>query len=381
MVDERSLHPLDETLMHQTSRSFHYAGTSDHRFFDRYWFAGMHPQGEVGFVSGLAFYKNMGVCDGFLCIQRGDWQYNARFSRALDEDRTTASVGGLTVMVDEPFRRISVSLDGSGTPLSAALTYTADREPSCEAHYTDSSNGRVNQQVTRYHQPGRWSGWLDHGEGRIEVGDWWGTRDHSWGVRPGVGGFDRSVADPRAAEAATPATRPAAMAHTVMVLEHDDLWVYLSRREDDQGRPTYDDAEAVTRDGRHLRVAMQDLSITFPEGSRQYEQVRARLVVSGGAELDVTARPLGRPWAYSGTGYDGGYSDGRGLGAWRGTVSEFDVYEYDGNDRVQLDGEQVSPGHREQLAVISVDDGSRRTEGTGYCAVMTRGALPRYGLP
>ncbi|MDV7102434.1 hypothetical protein R4227_20525 [Gordonia amicalis] len=63
-MNTRALHPLDETLMHQVPWPFGFAGTSDPRFYDRYWFAGVDPAGDAGFISGMALYKNIGSATG-----------------------------------------------------------------------------------------------------------------------------------------------------------------------------------------------------------------------------------------------------------------------------------------------------------------------------
>jgi hypothetical protein len=375
VIDQRSLHPLDETLMHQVPWPFHYAGTSDHRFFDRHWFAGADREGQVGMVAGMAFYKNMGVCDGFLCLQQGDQQHNMRFSRALGEDFVLTAVGGLEVVIEEPFKRLTLRLDGSDSPMSADLTFEAGYEPYCEPHYTDSRGGRVGQEITRYYQLGSWSGWVDLGNGRIEASNWWGDRDHSWGVRPGVGGFDRSVADPGATTSATPSP-PLPMLHVSLIFEHDDMCVAVGQREDADGKRTFWDGEAVTKSGERIGVADSTFDFRFHPGTRQYDQVDARVTLANGRQLDLIITPFLHAWAYAGTGYDGGYRDGKGLGAWRGDVAEHDVYEHADREVVLLDGEPTPTGHREQFANIAVDG----TSLIGYCAVMTRGSLPRHGL-
>ena len=40
------LGPLDDTLWHQIAEPFEHVGTSDPRFFDRYWFAIYDPPGR-----------------------------------------------------------------------------------------------------------------------------------------------------------------------------------------------------------------------------------------------------------------------------------------------------------------------------------------------
>jgi hypothetical protein len=367
-VNTRSLHSLDETLMHQVPWPFRFTATSDHRFFDRYWFSGVDPSGGGGFLSGMAFYKNMHVCDGYGVIQRSGRQYNARWSRPLADDMENSAVGDLAVDVLEPYHRLRVRWSGASAPLRADLEFTASFEPYVEEHYLDASTGRVTQEITRYNQIGRWNGWLELGAERIDVDDWWAVRDHSWGVRPGVGGLDRSVADP--------AARSAPMMHTVLYCATDTESFCISRREDAAGRVTYLDGEAISAAGTHVMLSSVDIEPRFVPEARTYESVRFGVELADGRTVEIVAEPLLQPWAYAGTGYDGGYSDGRGLGFPRGTLTEYDEYELVPPERVLLDGAPTPTGHREQFAVVTIDG----TPTTGYCTVMTRGALPRYGL-
>lgn len=368
-MSTRSLHPLDETLLHQAPWPFRFAGTSDHRFYDRHWLAGVDPAGNAGFISGVAFYKNMHVCDGFGVVQLDRRQHNARWSRPLAEDTERIATGDFTLDVEEPFRRLRLRWSGATTPLAADLEYTASFEPYCEEHYVDASTGRVTQEITRYNQIGSWNGWITVAGTRIEVRDWWAVRDHSWGVRPGVGGMDRSVADPSAKDAAP-------MMHFVLYCQSGDTAVCVSMREDVDGRRTYLDGEVIGKDGSHSTVVAVDVDPTFKNGSRMYQSVRARVVAEDGRAFTIEATPLLEPWAYAGTGYDGGFTDARGLGVPRGHLHEHDVYELVPPDEVLLNGAPTPSGHREQFAAVVVDG----VETTGYCTIMTRGALPRLGL-
>lgn len=42
----------------------------------------------------------------------------------------------------------------------------------------------------RFSQFGKASGWIAIEGRRVDFSDWLACRDHSWGVRPGVGGFE-----------------------------------------------------------------------------------------------------------------------------------------------------------------------------------------------
>ena len=371
----RALAASDEGLLHQTPWPLRHASSSDLRFFDRYWFAVADPAGSAGLIAGVAFYKNTGSCDGYVAIQQGELQHNARFARPLDADVDRTGVGDLDVRVVEPFERIELTVRPDHTPLAAELTWTSTTAPHLEAHHFDAPAGRVVQDMTRYDQVGSWSGWFDHGSGPITVDGWWGARDHSWGLRPGVGGFERSQGDP-STQTQLPTAPRAAMLHLVLFGEVEGRFLALQYREDAEGRRLATDGELVEPTGVRVPVVDIEAEVDFVPGSRGYSEVRLTVALADGTSTRVVAHPLLHAWAYSGTGYDGGYDDRRGLGAWRGDVVEHDVYTHVPPDDVQVDGRSVPPGHREQPVTLTLDG----RPGLGHLPVITRGALPRHGL-
>ena len=65
------LTPLDDTLRHVLATTFDHAGTSDPRFFDRYWFAIYDPAGtDLAINTGMCSYLNMNVIDGYAAVIR-----------------------------------------------------------------------------------------------------------------------------------------------------------------------------------------------------------------------------------------------------------------------------------------------------------------------
>jgi hypothetical protein len=75
-------------------------------------------------------------------------------------------------------------------------------------------------------------------------------------------------------------------------------------------------------------------------------------------DIDMTPTPKLAPWAYGGTGYFIGYSDTRGLGAYRGVVEEFDTYDMTKSIHKPINlatGKEVAPGHREQSVDLVID--------------------------
>ncbi len=78
---------LDDTLLHQAPTTFDHAVTSDHRFYDRYWFQAIEPGGATSLVAGMGLYKNTNVLDGFCTVVYDGMQYCLRVSRGAAAGR------------------------------------------------------------------------------------------------------------------------------------------------------------------------------------------------------------------------------------------------------------------------------------------------------
>jgi hypothetical protein len=188
------LTPLDDTLRHVLPTTFDHAGTSDPRFFDRYWFAVYDPAGtEPVLNTGMCTYLNMNVADGYASMIAAGKQHNLRLSAALrpqlfDAPAEVTTVGPLRMEVLEPFRRLRLQLDRGESDMAFDLEWSATLPPHEELHNFTRVRGRVTQDYRRYNQSGRVDGWIELGGSRTDVRDWWGGRDHSWGVRTDVAG-------------------------------------------------------------------------------------------------------------------------------------------------------------------------------------------------
>jgi hypothetical protein len=97
-----------------------------------------------------------------------------------------------------------------------------------------------------------------------------------------------------------------------------------------------------------------------------------------GEEWVIKADSIGRPWLYRGSGYDGGYNDGRGLGAYRGPwLAEHDFYDLTDPEACILpDGRAIRPVHREQIARVTVNG----SPGWAHFPLINWGRIDRYGL-
>ncbi len=181
------LTPMDDTLWHTLPTTFDHVGTSDPRFFDRYWFAASDPKGGGTLQLTLGVYNNMNVVDaGFIAIRNGK-QFNVRASRSL-RPRFVTDCGPISVEILEPLRRARLRVERTGTDgVAAELEWTGDYPAQEESARFTRVRGRVVEESRRFDQVGNVSGWLELAGERVVLDRWWATRDHSWGVRENMG--------------------------------------------------------------------------------------------------------------------------------------------------------------------------------------------------
>ncbi|MET0657956.1 MAG: hypothetical protein ABW110_07345, partial [Steroidobacteraceae bacterium] len=187
------LNALDETLHHQGPDTFEHVLTSDHRFYDRQLMTGFSPDGRAGFLAGITVFKNMNVIEGYVLAQaHGRKQYNVRFTKQLRPMPMgmQAAIGPLRLDIVSPYDELHLVLERGDHPLALDLTFYGVLPAGLEDHHFGRLDGRIHTDYRRYHQVGRVSGWIEiHGE-RFDATSWFAWRDHSWGVRPTIGGYE-----------------------------------------------------------------------------------------------------------------------------------------------------------------------------------------------
>ena len=369
------LSALDETLMHQGPVTFDQALTSDHRFFDRM-FLGGHCAQNVKFIMGLAAYKNMNAVDGFLCVQKDGRQHNLRAARSFLPRLGEPAVGPLSVQVVEPLRALRVTLQPAAAyPHAADLTFTGLYPAYEETHHLRRVAGRLQEDYHRFDQIGRVDGWIDLEGHRMAVADWFGVRDHSWGVRAGVGGYE-------------PATTPTAgvdpsafgLLFVWLAFRTAHLAGQLQRVENGAGDLLAQDGhvfKTAAPGAPPVRVTHIEHAIDFIPGTRVFRTARLTVSLADGDRLHVEAQALLSPWCYKGAGYDSGFDDEMGLGFHRGERVESDAYDVSHPEDVRLpDGRVIQPWHREQPVTLTVNG----EPGLGHLPVINVGLVRRYGL-
>ena len=118
--------------------------------------------------------------------------------RAADHSRQPNSapriddtaVGPLKYEVIEPYKKLRISVaENAAQPIKFDLIWTSTMPAFFEGRDLAIHDGRTSSDVVRYHQCGTVSGWIEIDGERHEVNpdEWFGVRDHSWGIREHVG--------------------------------------------------------------------------------------------------------------------------------------------------------------------------------------------------
>src|SRR3546814_794834 len=126
------LTPLDDTLWHQLPTTFDHVGTSDPRFFDRYWFAIYSPDGHCAIQLTMGVYRNMNVIDGAVVVVLGGQQYNLRVSRSIGISNSV-ECGPLRVELTEPLHAFKLHIEDVGGDLVGEISWTSVSPPEEEA--------------------------------------------------------------------------------------------------------------------------------------------------------------------------------------------------------------------------------------------------------
>ena len=367
------LGPLDDTLWHQIAEPFEHVGTSDPRFFDRYWFAVYDPAGQAAVQFTMGSYNNMNVIDGGVVMVRGGTQHNLRASRAL-RPRFEPEVGPMRVEPTVPLEELRVILAPGDHAIACDLVWRAELAPEIEKPHVERERGRVAQDYQRFNQVGVVDGWIDVGGERLGVDRWWGGRDHSWGVRPAMGIPEPVTGPPRRhSEAGTlfyflffSTNRRAGH---VQIMERGAERVYLTGLIRDRDAPDVD---------HHVTTA--ELSLDFFADTRRFSSADMAVTLDDGRSLRLHSVPLGSAVAMAGLGYSGGWNDELGLGVYRGeSYVEHETWDVSHPaDVVPASGEAFTPMHRIAPVTVTTDDPVET--GTGSLTMIANGRLPQYGL-
>ena len=367
---------LDDTLWHQLPTTFDHAGTSDPRFFDRYWFAIYAPLAGVSMQVTMGSYSNMNVLDAGVMVLIGQQQHNLRVSRALRPQFETR-VGPVQIHVEKPMEQLRLLCAQSGHDIAFDLVWSAALPPEEEKPHYSRMNGRVQEEYQRFNQIGSVSGSLNVAGRQIDIDRWWSARDHSWGVRPGIGG-------PQPANGESGPRETAGTLFLFLFFSAGTVAGHIQIAER-RGRRAY--LTGILRfaqtagDWVELAVLDAELTLDFVAGTRRPRRATITVVVEGEQQIELTLDAEGPSFAMPGLGY-GGWNDRLGLGVYRGlAVEERDTWDVSHPADVVLeDGTIERPPHRIQPVQVTLQSGTLNETGMGSLTLVANGHLPKYGL-
>ena len=176
----------DDLIGHQLPTTFDQIDNSDPAWMERLWYTG-HPIDKLNLIFdiGLGYHPNRNVMDAFAGVAIEGKQWNFRVSRQLRPDPLNTPVGPLKIIVLEGLKRHRLILEPNDSGLEFDFEFLATMSPHEETPHMRRRDGRVTENMARAQQLGRYQGWLKVDGQHIEISadNWYGQRDHSWGVR------------------------------------------------------------------------------------------------------------------------------------------------------------------------------------------------------
>jgi hypothetical protein len=177
----------DEGFVHQIPEPLPNVATHSEHWRESYFFV-LHPPDGGGdgdaVIVAMAHYPSREVVDA-LQMGRIDGQIVfARHERPYDGDPHSPTVGPVRVDIAEPFRTVHVSVsDHPDAAFTADLTFRARTAAHGLRRGTMKAGHETVWDQSHMIQAGTWSGSYTAAGRTHEVTDWWGQRDHSWGIR------------------------------------------------------------------------------------------------------------------------------------------------------------------------------------------------------
>ncbi|MFG2336567.1 hypothetical protein [Streptomyces yangpuensis] len=293
---------LDEYPIHQAPLSMKHLVSGDRNAYDRCIFHVFDHAGRAVLILGLGVYPNAGVIDAYATLRLGDELLAVRASDALTDDRMNLSVGPLSITVDVPLQQLTLRCapdadDPHG--LSYDITWTAEFPAVWEPHHIQRRGDRLMLEGRRFVQAGNVTGTIraKGEEFALTAGEWTGTRDRSWGVRP-IPGEEGG----RAAEE----YRPEGFHWLWIPVRFADRFVMVIVQEDADGHRTLSEAVQVFPEGSgraDVQLGWPHTEIRYRPGSRHPESAVIHLTDPSRKALELGVEILNSSPLAVGAGY------------------------------------------------------------------------------
>jgi hypothetical protein len=371
--------PADELLVHQIADTFATISQSDRSWTEKIWATTADRDGSMQVTFGLGVYPNRGVMDGFAGISRGVEQWTVRSSGRLGSDPSAGGVGPLRYEVTDPLEKVRFSLAATdAVPIAFDWTFEGAVPPALERReqHRGASGRRIAADVVRYHQVGSATGWVELDGSRKEISpdSWVCARDHSWGVRYGVGS---------PVEDSSPDHDTSGLSTLVMwcpvLLETPDgnryalHWYYQRHSVGSWSRVEFQGGMELP-DGRKKPFESVSHELSFDAANRRFKQGSLEFSFPDGTKRPVRLRAVSDTGFHLGAGLYMGY-EGHWHGQWRGEAFTEGEYHPDCSDP-----QVASRLHQLRDCVVEVEDPIGGGTGWGVLQSIVAGAHPDIGL-
>ena len=370
----------DEQFTHQIVDTFATVGSTDLSWTEKVCAMAAARDGSLQLGFGLGKYTNRDVMDCYAGVSRGVEQLTVRASRRLTPEPELTVVGPIHYEVHDALRTVRFALDTNDCqPIAFDWTFEAIVPPHVEDRTHMRDGYRVSAELVRYHQTGVAHGWVEIDGDRTEItpDTWVSTRDHSWGVRYGVG-----VPATDLAPAPSMVTAPGASFEFLwspILMERPDgsryaIWLEWSRVHapgfaQEQAHGTVESPDGAVE---HIVGIAPELS--YDPANRRLRGGRITCTLADGTTRPLEIEAISDTGFHLGAGLYFGF-DGHHHGEWRGDL--------------HVDGERITDCstaenarrlHQIRDTVIHVVDPVGGGEGWGNCQPIITGDHPDLGL-
>ena len=179
-----NLTAMDEFLIHQLPQPLPQVAIPHPHWRESVFFIA-HPRDRLGdvLILTLATYPQRGVMDSLQMGRVGGVQVLGIHQRPYDGDPHTMDVGAAKVDVVKPYEELHIWSDPDRCELGLDLTFRARTKPYGLRRGTMRAGDETIWDQSHMFQSGSFDGTYTHAGTTRVVKQWWGQRDHSWGIR------------------------------------------------------------------------------------------------------------------------------------------------------------------------------------------------------
>ncbi len=176
---------MDELFVHQIPEPLPNVATFHEHWRESLFFI-LHPRDGLGdvVILTLAHFPARQEMDSLQLGRIGGTPTIAHHVRPYDGDPHTMAVGPVRIDIAEPFRTVHLHVDDvAEAPVALDLTFHARTAAYGLRRGTMRAGHELIWDQSHMVQSGTFTGTFTHDGTTYEVDDWWGQRDHSWGIR------------------------------------------------------------------------------------------------------------------------------------------------------------------------------------------------------